>query len=86
MWVGLWGESQNHLATEVVPVVPSQEKSHRRPGWLTRKVLLPLEERNNGGAHSGAGSWGTDPTQPPPPFPEDPRISDVGRGPQGKLS
>lgn len=52
-WVGLWGQSQSHLVPDVAPVVASQEKSHRRPGWLTRKVLLPLEERNNGGAHSG---------------------------------
>ena len=49
-WVGLWGQSQSHLGPDVAPVVASQEKSHRSPGWLTGKVLLPLEERNNGGS------------------------------------
>ena len=39
------------------------------------------------GEHTaGQAAVGPDPTQHPPPFPEAPRISNAGRGPQRKLS
>ena len=42
--MGLWGQSQIHLAPGVAPVVACQE-NHQRSGWMTGKVHPPLEKQ-----------------------------------------